>query len=66
MTYATQDADRAALPVLLTCEEAAKVARCSARNIARLCERGDLKAAKMGKGWKINTQDLLRKITLAE
>lgn len=55
-----------ALPGLLTCEEAAQLARCSARHIARMCERGELRASKIGKGWKVNTHDLLIYLDLKE
>lgn len=66
MAYRIEDESTATLPPIITCEEAAGLARCSTRHIARMCERGELRAKKIGKGWKINTADLLEAAGLAE
>lgn len=45
------------LPDLLKVEEAAAIARCTGRYISALCQRGDLQAVKLGKGWRISKND---------
>ena len=50
----------ATLPDLLTAQEAASILRCTARNIAYKCERGEWRAFKAGKGWRVNRDDVLR------
>lgn len=42
------------LPQLATCKQLAEVTGCSVRHIAHMCERGELKAVKLGKLWRIN------------
>jgi excisionase family DNA binding protein len=47
------------LPSVLSCDEAAEVAGVPARTMRRLCETGEVKAAKLGKVWRVNTVALL-------
>lgn len=41
-------------PLMLKPSEAASIAGVSVRTITRLCERGAIKAAKLGSSWRIN------------
>ena len=47
------------LPALLNVEEVAKLLRTSPRYIRALCGRGQLKAAKVGREWRIPKEDAL-------
>lgn len=51
----------AGLSPLMTARECARVLRLSERQIAKMCERGDLPAVKIGKLWRINGRRLAEK-----
>lgn len=42
--------------------EAARLADCSTRTITRLCERGELEAARFGRSWRLNRAAFMRRI----
>ena len=47
------------LGYMLSCDESARILGCSPRTIARMCERGTLKACRAGNRWRINRDALL-------
>lgn len=53
-------------PIMLSCEEAARVIGCSARTVARMCERGVLKCCKAGNRWRVNRSALMAYIGESE
>ncbi len=42
--------------------EAAYLLNCSEKHVRDLCERGDIKAVKLGKLWHINRADLYERL----
>lgn len=48
------------LPQLLSVRQAAGVLNVSGRHVMRLCERGELKAVKLGRVWRINRDALAK------
>lgn len=46
--------DASAARALMTPREAAEIAGVSERHIRKLCERGELRAVKLGKAWRVN------------
>lgn len=46
------------MPQLVSVRQAAQVLNCSGRHVMRLCERGELKAVKLGRLWRINRDAL--------
>lgn len=48
------------LPLMLNCEQTASMLNCHARTIARMCERGDLLAVKVGSHWRVNRDALYK------
>lgn len=48
------DIEIAALPPILTAEQAAHVLGCSSRTIMRACEAGTLRACRAGNRWRVN------------
>ncbi len=46
-------------PIMITCEEAAGIIGCSARTIARMCEKGILRCCKAGNRWRVNRNALM-------
>lgn len=51
-----------ALALMITPREAASIAGVSARTITRLCERNQIKAAKLGSSWRINRAAFLQQL----
>lgn len=47
-------------PALTPCEPWAKVAGCSVRTIQNLCARGDLRAVRVGRLWRVNRDAALK------
>ena len=47
-------------------KEAAFVLGCSEKHVRDLCDRGELKAIKLGKLWHINRSDLYSKLGIVE
>lgn len=60
----TQEA--AAPALMITPREAASIAGVSTRTITRLCEKGSIRAAKLGSSWRINRAAFLQCLGLAE
>lgn len=48
------------MPSFLSCAEAAQVAHCSEMTIKRAVKSGELKAYRPGKGYAIESDDLIR------
>ena len=48
----------AELPPLATVRQVARACSVSERHVLRLCERGELKAVRLGKVWRINRDAL--------
>lgn len=48
------------MPQLMTPRQAAAVLNVSGRHVLRLCERGELRAVKLGKVWRINRDALAK------
>lgn len=46
------------LPQLMSVRQAAGVLGVSQRHVARLCERGEIKAVKIGRLWRVNRDAL--------
>lgn len=57
-------AEVSALPVLLTREQAARVAGVSDMTMWRMCKSGKVKAVKVGAQWRINRDALLEQVGL--
>ena len=53
------DAEIAALPPIISIEQAARVLGCCRRTITRMCEGGVLKHCKAGNRYRINRDSLL-------
>lgn len=51
---------------LLTAGEVAVLTGLSHRTVTRLCESGEIKAAKLGKSWRINRAALAEKLQVDE
>jgi len=47
------------LPLVLTTEEAAQLLRVTVKTIKTMCAEGRLPAAKVGRAWRINRDDVL-------
>lgn len=47
------------LPALIDTTTGMKILGCSRRYFCELCQRGKIKAVKLGKAWRINTDSLL-------
>lgn len=54
-TYETKQT----LPILIDTTQAANLLGCSPRTIARMCERGMLKACRAGNRWRVNRNALM-------
>ena len=58
----------AALPATLTTRQAAELAGVDPQTIRSMCQRGEIRAAKLGSDrrstWRVNTSDLLHKLAL--
>lgn len=48
------------LPPLASVRQVARACNVSERHVLRLCERGELKAVRLGKVWRINRDALMR------
>lgn len=46
--------------------DAARIAGISTRSITRLCEKGAIKAAKLGSSWRINRAAFMQQLGLSE
>ena len=55
-------ATMADLPPLATPRQVAEVCSVSERHVLRLCERGELKAVRLGRVWRINRDALAAKL----
>lgn len=55
-----------ALPPMMKASEAASIAGVSARTICRLCESGQIRAAKLGSSWRINRAAFLQQLGIGE
>ena len=53
-----QERRQEALPQLMSVSQAAGVLGVSQRHVARLCERGEIKAVKIGRLWRVNRDAL--------
>ena len=51
--------DASAMPALLEPRDAARIANVKLRQMYRMCERGDVKAVKLGNLWRVNRDSLL-------
>ena len=60
----TDEMDLDRLPALLECPAVAHILRITPRAVAYKCAKGELRAVKAGKGWRINRDDILRYATL--
>lgn len=49
---------------LMTAAQAAEVMRVSPRQVARMCARGELKAVRVGKLWRVNRDALAERLGL--
>lgn len=54
------------LPPLISARQAAEVLNVSTRHVARLCERGQLRAVHCGRLWRINRDALARQYGLLD
>ena len=52
----------AELPPLASVQQVARACNVSERHVLRLCERGELKAVRLGKVWRINRDALAAKL----
>lgn len=52
------------MPQLMSTRQAARVCGVTPRQIARMCERGDLKAARVGKLWRVDHDALAKRMGL--
>lgn len=52
------------LPVLVNAKTAAQVLNVSTRHVTNMCARGELKAVKCGRVWRVNLADLVRRAGL--
>lgn len=52
----------AELPPLASVRQVARACNVSERHVLRLCERGELKAVRLGKVWRINRDALAAKL----
>ena len=55
-----------ALPALLEPKDATEIANVNLRQMYRMCQRGDVKAVKLGSLWRVNRDSLLAVCGLAE
>lgn len=62
----TATQEMAAPSLMITPREAASIAGVTARTITRLCEKGEIKAAKLGGSWRVNRAAFLQRLGLAE
>ena len=62
----TTTQETAAPALMITPREAANIAGVSTRTITRLCERDEIRAAKLGGSWRINRAAFLQRLGLAE
>lgn len=53
-----QEKRQEVLPQLMSVSQAADVLGVSQRHVARLCERGKIKAVKIGRLWRVNRDAL--------
>lgn len=54
------------LPLLITIRQAEATGAASGRQLRRMCERGELKAAKVGTDWRIARDPFLRRFALTD
>lgn len=52
------------LPALVSAGQAAQVLNVSARHVTNMCARGELRAVKCGRVWRVNMADLVRRAGL--
>ena len=65
--HAKTDTQQASAPALmLTPREAANVAGVSPRTITRLCESGQIKAAKLGGSWRVNRAAFMAQLGITQ
>ena len=62
----TTSAEAATLPALCTVQQAAALTGYSPHFISDSCVRGDIKAVKFGRRWRIDTAALLRQFGIAD
>lgn len=65
MTATTNKAELEKLPLMMKVSEAAPVLNVSKRTVIRMCNNGQLKAAKTASEWRINRDALLEHVGLA-
>ena len=46
---------------LLTADEAAELLRVNKRTVTRLCCEGELKSVRIGRQWRINAEELMKR-----
>ncbi|MDO4796902.1 MAG: helix-turn-helix domain-containing protein [Coriobacteriales bacterium] len=63
--HSTVKVDTVTLPPLIKTKTAAFVTDSDVRTMRRMCERGEIKATKIGSEWRINSAALLSKYGLA-
>ena len=54
------------LPPLITTRQAAALLSCSPQKVTHMCREGQLKAARVGSDWRINSAALLKMYGLTE
>lgn len=59
MCEATTKVDMEELPVMMKIEQAAQILNVCPRTVARMCNRGQIKAVKTASTWRINRDALL-------
>lgn len=63
---ATTNKETATLPALCTVQQAAALTGYSPHYISDSCGRGDIKAVKFGRRWRIDTAALLRQFGISD
>ncbi|MEE8717008.1 MAG: helix-turn-helix domain-containing protein [Coriobacteriales bacterium] len=51
---------------VLTTREAASIANVSEKSIRNWCESGEIQAARLGKVWRVNRREFLKKLGIDE
>ena len=62
--YGMKESDILNLPALVSAPQAAKVLNVSPHCVTNMCNRGELRAVRCGRVWRVNLADLLRRAGL--